>query len=66
MKTSRQYELTLENGERRIITEEQLKKGTYLYYTEIGQEFGMVAVVDIQTLPNKRILSEQADAHTTD
>ena len=43
----KKWMVTLENGERRILTEKHLNQGTFLFYTEIGLEFGTIAVVDI-------------------
>ena len=56
MQEVRQYEITLENGERRIINDADLKKGSHVFYTEIGPEFGMEGIIGIRPLPNKRIL----------
>ena len=53
------YEITLENGERRILSDADIRKATLLYYTEIGIEFGTEAVVDIQ-----RVLNEQVDENS--
>ena len=57
MKTSKQYQITLENGEHRIITENQLKNGACLYYTDVGPGFGMEAVVNITPLQAERIVN---------
>lgn len=53
-----QYELTLETGERKIVNDAELKRGSNLYYTEIGPGFGMEAIVGIRLLPHQRILDE--------
>lgn len=57
MKTSKQYQITLENGEHGIITEDELKNGARLYYTDVGPGFGMEAVVNITLLRTERIIN---------
>ncbi|MDE0084770.1 MAG: hypothetical protein OXU23_03595 [Candidatus Poribacteria bacterium] len=52
-----QYEITMESGERRIVNDNDIKKGN-LYYTEIGPGFGMEAIVGIRLLPHQRILDD--------
>lgn len=58
MQEVRQYEITLETGERKVINEADMRKGTRVYYSDMGPGFGMEAVVGIQILPQKRILDE--------
>ena len=60
--TTLQYEITLENGDKRIITEKDIRKGTRVFYTETGPGFGMEAVVEIKVLPHPRILNPPKDA----
>lgn len=57
MQHVKQYEITLETGERRIINDTHLEKG-HLCYTEVGPGFGMECVTGIRLLPNERILDE--------
>ena len=57
MQQVKQYEITLETGERKIINDADIEKGS-LYYTEIGPGFGMESIVGICLLPNERILDE--------
>lgn len=57
MQHVKQYEITLDTGERKIINDTDLEKG-HLYYTELGLGFGMACVTGIQHLPNERILDE--------
>ena len=63
MRRVKQIEIKLENGERRILNEADIRKGTRLYYSDIGVGFGMEAVVEIRSLPNERIL-EDGDIRT--
>ena len=58
MQEVRQCEMTLENGERKIINDADLRKGTQVFYTELGPGFGMEGVIGIRILPNTRILDE--------
>ena len=62
------YEITLENGQRRILTDADIRKATLLYYTEIGIEFGTEAVVDIQPVSNEQTNqnSIEYDTHPDD
>ena len=57
MKTSKQYQITLENGDKCIITDADLKHRSRLYYTDVGPGFRMEAVVEITLLPNERIIN---------
>ena len=57
MKTSKQYQITLENGDKCIITDADLKHRSRLFYTDVGPGFGMEAVVEITLLPNERIIN---------
>ena len=54
-----QYVIKLENGERCVLSDADIRKATRLYYTEIGIEFGTEAVVAIQRVPH-----EQADENS--
>ena len=56
MQEVRQYEITLENGERKILNDADLRKGTQVFYSELGPGFGMEGIINIRPLPNKRIL----------
>jgi len=49
----KQFEITMENKERRILSEADLKKGSLVYYSELGPGFGMEAVVEIRPLSEK-------------
>lgn len=51
----KQFEFTMETGERCILTEADIRRGTNLFYTEIGLEFGSEAVTAICQLPKERI-----------
>lgn len=55
MQAVKQFEITLETGERRVLTEADIRNGTHLFYTEIGLEFGSTAVTAIRQLPHERI-----------
>jgi len=57
MQHVKQYEITLETGERKVINDADIEKGN-LYYTEVGPGFGMECIVGIRLLPNERILDE--------
>ena len=57
MQHVKQYEITLENGECKIINETDLKRG-HMYWTEVGPGFGMECVTEIRQLPDERILDE--------
>ena len=62
------YEITLENGQRRILTDADIRKATLLYYTEIGIEFGTEAIVDIQLVSDEQTdeNSIEYDTHPDD
>lgn len=47
----KQFEIKLEDGERRLLSAADLKRGTLVYYSELGAGFGMEAVVEIHPLP---------------
>lgn len=51
----KQYEIKLENGDRKIINETDIKRGC-LYYTEIGLGFWIECITEIRELPRERIL----------
>ena len=62
MQTRKQYQLTLENGERKTITDTHIKDGSRLFYTEIGPGFGMEAVVTITPLPDDALIENAQNA----
>ncbi|MDE0554981.1 MAG: hypothetical protein OXI24_12230 [Candidatus Poribacteria bacterium] len=62
MKCVKQYEITLETGEKKIINDTHLKNG-HLYYTELGPGFGMESIAAIRVLPQERIL-DTGNRHT--
>ena len=49
----KEFQIVLENGERRTLTQSDIEGGTCLFYTEIGLEFGAEAVIGITALPEK-------------
>ena len=55
MQVVKQFEITLETGERYILTEADIQKGTRLFYTDVGPGFGAEAVIHIRQLPHERI-----------
>ena len=49
----KKFQIALENGERRTLTDEDIEGGTYLFYSEIGLEFGAEAVIGITPFAEK-------------
>lgn len=64
MQAVKQFEITLETGERHILTETDIQKGTRLFYTDVGPGFGAEAVISIRQLPHERIQQKNSKPGT--
>ena len=49
----KEFQIVLENRERRTLAQADIAGGTCLFYTEIGLAFGAEAVIGITALPEK-------------
>ena len=65
MKCVKQYEITLETGEKKIINDTHLQNGQ-LYYTELGPGFGMESITAIRVLPQERIYESRRNSRSRD